>query len=410
MAQVSEFVTLVTGLCVIFAFLAAMTGILLVGRRRHVTITDVSNATGHDEFDRFMVNAPTDFRLAVETQLDRVRKIVRDYHDKVRNAPDSNYMAELPEMRAHLIADQASSLASLLASLAAEPGSVGGAAAQLQALGQMLAQTRGVTVSATLHRPDRHDRLSIAVETACSGRAFSRNRVLRESHDEAPRLTTEERVDALLHAAARCAAIDVAAWVLQPARRLRPAGRRRRQEGLAHNIAGLLLRASSTTFRPFGRDFLRFACVELCVAKEGLPRDYQPAYNLAAVYEAQAEAAKDPVVRYRLFRDAVSEYQAAKDAAGHLPEPASGTIQRMIDIRTTRVKLISENPQLQGEALNWLADQRLRIRHDCRVKPPGRRWPAGLREPVQEAVELDKLTADYLYNSACMHAVAADIE
>lgn len=410
MAQFSDLVTIITGLCVIFAFLATAIGIVVVGRRRHVTVAAVSNMTGHTEFDPFLENASTDFRLAVEAQLDRVRRMVHDYQDKVRRAPDGNYVSQLPEMKAHLIAGQANVLASLLASVATEPGPAGGAAAQLQAVGQLLAQTRGATLTATLHRPDRHGRLGIAVETVSVGRAFSRSRVFRESRDAAAGLTPEERLDALLQAAARCAAIDVAAWVLQPARRLRPVGRRRRQEGLAHNMTGLLLRASSERFEAFSRDFLRFACVEFGAAKDKLPRDYQPACNLAAAYEAEAEAEKDPVGRSRLFRDAVSEYQAAKRAAGHLPGPAAKTIQRAIGVREARAKLTSGSRQLQDEALNWLAGQRLRIGYDCRVASPRYRWLTWPGKPAREVVELDRLTADYLYNSACMHALAAGIE
>lgn len=406
-AQIIERITgeVIDGLLII-SFLTVLTLLLLAGRRRHITIAVVFNSTEPDDLSEALRTVSADFRFATGTELEKVRRIVRRYHRKVRNAPDQRYGLEFPDTRDTLFADQDNALASLLT--APEPGASQGLAAQLQTLGQFILRSRGATVTTTFRRPDRNDnRLETVVEVVSPGGRFTRSRLLGETIPAEPHLVLTERAGSLIQAAARCAAIDLATWVLQ-SRRFPFLTRRRRREGLARNTAGLLMKASSKTFRPFSASFLEFALDEFKEAAERLPRDYQPHFNLATAYETKGEATTDDRIRYRYFVSAVSEYQAAGRFASSLPEPARRTIQRKIMVRQVRTELISGIARQRQEALRWLREQRLKVELDCQAQRP--HWPVVGWPRGQEHLVLNDLTADSLYNSACMYALATRIK
>jgi hypothetical protein len=388
----------------LITLLTALVLLVLTGRRRHITIADISNGTGRTDLNDSMADASVSFRLNVGTELENVRAIVLDYQNKVRNVPDRSYALTLPEMKDALIANQDTTLASLLTSLEAGPSE--GFAAQFQALAQLVTRSRGATVTATVYLPDRNgDRLRIAVEVVSPGSAFAKRRLL-EAAEPNPHLTLAERIDALIQPAARCAAIDLAAWVLQRPKRFPVPGGGRRRSGLAHNMAGLLMQVSADRFGSFAEYFLQFALDEFKAAAAKLPHDYQPHFNLATTQEGEAVAAVSRD-QYSHFMSAVSEYRAAEQTAGGIADPAGTTIQRTIRIRLVRAELISDVPRLRDEALRWLRDQRLKVDLDCCFKRHRRPWPIRAIRPGQDEIVLDKLTADYLYNSACMYAIAA---
>jgi hypothetical protein len=399
---------IIDGLFVI-TLLAAVVLIVLAARRRRIRITDVSNGTGRGELNEAMADASTAFRLAVGTELERVRRIVRGYHAKVRNAPDGRYALEFPEMKGALIADQDSTLSSLLASLEEGPGPTRGLGVQVQAVAQLVMRSRGATVTATLHRPERHhDLLALVVEVVSAASGFARSRLLPEAGPASGQQELTDRIGALAQAGARCAAIDLVAWGLQRPVRFRGPVRTRRREGLALNLTGQLMTDSAGAFPPFAECFLKFAEGELSAATDRLPAEYQLHFNLAGTREAAGERAVDSRIRHGRFAAAVREYRAAARAAAALPEPARGAVQRTIRIRLTRAELVSGVTRLRQEALRWLREQRLQVALDCRTGSPGRRW-AGRPGTGEAGIVLDSLTADYLYNSACTYAIAASI-
>jgi hypothetical protein len=183
---------IIDGLLII-TFLTALLLVVTAGRRRRITIADVSNAAGRSGLNDVISDASADFRLAVGAELEWVRRIVLYYHNKVEHAPERCYGLQLPEMKDALLAYQDSTLTTLLSSLGESPAR--GAAAQLQALGQLVVRSRGATVTATLHRPDRHDdRLGVDVEVTSPGSRFVRHRLLWEGGHADPLLTPAELI------------------------------------------------------------------------------------------------------------------------------------------------------------------------------------------------------------------------
>lgn len=388
----------------IISFFTALVLLVLTGHHRHITIGEVSDDTGWDQLRVPMLGASAEFRFSVSAQMETVRKMATDYQKVVQHAADRCYAATVPALKAALIAYQDTTLASLLTSL--ERGPSQGFAAQFQALGQLLARSHGATVTATIHLINRKEgRLGIAVEVVSSGTNFGRNRLLMEPEEPDQSMMLAERLDILIQAGARCAAIDLSAWALERPNRIPFPGARQRREGLAHNMAGLLMKASASEFDLFAKDFLQFALDEFGVAKDRLPRHYQPYFNLAGVREARAgTVSEDPASD---FIAAVKQYKKAEDAAGRLPEPARTGVRRMIMIRRVRAELISDVPRLRQDAVEWLRDKQLEVRLDCRYKLPRR--PLGLVGLGKGEMVLDSLTADCLYNSACLYAKAADM-
>jgi len=394
----------------ISVLLAPLALILLIrnGYRERITITNVCNGTGRAELEASMADVSANFRLVVEAELERVRKMVLKYHRKVQSAPDRCYGLELPDMRNAVIANQDDTLASLLTSL--DDGARGGFAGQLQAVAELIVQSRSVTVTAILHQPDQHDdRLGIAVEVACTGHPFARSRLLWEADRADPQSALPERIKELIQPAARCVAIDLASWVLRRRARFSSGGGRRQREGLAENMAGLLMKASSETFARYANYFLRFARDEFLAAADKLPQDYQPHFNLAAVHEVAGKSAAGKNIRYGAFMSAVREYRVAERLAGRLPDPAKTTIKRTIKVRMVRTELVSDIARLKREALTWLWEQRLKVELDCRTNRPRLQGPIRIIRPSHDQIVLDGLTSDYLYNSACMYAIAASI-
>jgi hypothetical protein len=377
---------------------------MVTASRRHITIAGISNGTGHAELNEAMTGASVNFRLAVAAQLERVRTMVLDYHRKVRNAPDRHYALYLPKINTSELNHQDFTLNSLVTSL--EAGLPQGVASQLQALSQLVVRSRGVNVTATLHRLDpENSRLGIEVEVVSPGSQFAERRLLQEPKEPNPDMALAERIDALIQPAARCAAIDLATWTLRRPRYSFLGGKRRR-EGLARNMAGLLFSASASG--PFAAFFQQFALAELRVAADLLRDDYPPHFNLATLREAQGEVTAGHS-QYRAFMSAVSEYRAAGKAADRLPEPARAAVKRTIMVRLVRAELVSGIPRLRHDALNWLREQRLKLQLDCHFKRQRRPWPIRIIWPGNDELVLDTLTADFLYNTACMYAIAAEV-
>lgn len=392
---------------VVVTVLTVLAIVMLTARRRHVTIADLANGTRRAEFDESVAGSSVAFRLAVGTQLEQTQEAVREHHNKVRpDTPDRGYAVSLPEMNGALISHQDDTLATLLASL--DTGPSRSLAAQIQAISQLVARPHGATVTATVYQPEpRDDRLAIAIEVVSPGTRFAQRRVLQEENEPDPGTTPAERIGALLQPAARCAAIELAGWALRrPGRWPSPRGGLRR-EGLARNMAGLLMNASAEEFESFAMSFCRFAREEFKTSISLLPGKYQPHCNLAIVCEAEGKSATGQD-RYKHFKAAVDEYRAAMKDARRLSGLPTQAVQRKIMVRRVRAELVSGIPRFTDPALRWLEAQPLKLEADCRLERPPRRkpnwlWPAGPPRPV-----LDKQTAECLYNSSCMYALAAD--
>lgn len=396
---------LIDGLLII-TFLTALVLLAVAGRRRSITIGEVADGTGRNELKEPLSDASARFRLNIGTQLEKARKTVADFQEKVKDAADRCYALEIPDMKGALIAYQDSTLASLLTSL--ERGPSQSFAAQFQALAQLLFRSRGAAVTATIHLVDRNTgRLGISVEVVSPSSSFVRRRLLVEE-GELDVAAVPQRIDEVIRAGACCAAIDLSTWALQWPSRLRYLGGRGRRAGLAYNMAGLLMNDSAKRFGRFAVDFRQFACEEFEAAIRHLPNEYEPHFNLASVREDQGEYSDDQ--QSAKFISAVNEYCQADHAAGGLPDPARRSIRRTILVRKARAELISGISRYRKEALEWLHGQPLEITLDCRYKMPAKQWlRLSVRHPKSEIV-LDRLTADYLYNSACMHAIAAEME
>jgi len=227
------------------------------------------------------------------------------------------------------------------------------------------------------------------------------------------------RIDTLLRPAARCAAIELVAWVLQRSPRrfsLRYKNRQqlrhrsRLQEGLARNMCGLLMSASAEDFDDFADRFREFALDEFKAAVTLLPKAYQPHYNLAMLNEAAGKAATDSGERYKFFAAATDEYDAAMVVSERLPDPGKTDVQRKINVGRLHAELISDIPKLVDNALGKLAGAE--GEPDFAANWPARRPERRRRrnEAEHDAVKstLDDATAECLYNSACVYALAAD--
>jgi hypothetical protein len=384
------------------AILLVLVAWILIARGRPITIAVISNGTGHRDIDDAATSASVNFRFTVDNERRRIENMMRGYRRRVRNAPSEYHALALTEMNSAALANKEKLVTGSL-----QVGQTQGIAALILFVGQLFASTRSATVTASLHRLDPgNSRLGIEVDMEFNGR--SSHRLISEPEKPDLRRTTAERFDMLIGGAARCAAIDLETWTLLRARRFPFPGGKRRREGLARNMAGLLFSASAATFRPFAALFREFAVDELEIATDRLPDDYEPHFNLATVHEAEAESTAGPR-RYRAFKSADGEYSAAGKAADRLPEPARAVVKRQIMVRRIRAELISDIPQLRRHALDWLLAQRLRVRLDCHYIRLRRPWPVGIIWPGHVELALDKLSADFLYNSACMYAIAAEV-
>ena len=386
--------------------LTFITLLVVVAHRRYITITDICNASGQTSLDLRMKQLSEDFRLAAGAQLENTRRALQRYYKKVHGSvSDRCYVLILPDMKDALINRPDDTLLSLAASL--EAGASRDVASQMKALGAVIARPRGATVNATLYTP-ADGRLGISVEVVSPASRFARRHLLSETQAPDPRTSLPARVERLLQPAARYAAIELAVWVLL--RRKRLAWRRggRRREGLAHNMAGLLMNASAREFPGFARQLRESAREELKAAAILLTGEHQPHYNLAMVNEADGLAAADRDTRYRYFVSALDEYSEAEQDCQDLAEPARNGLIRRIQVSRTRTELVSGFAQYRDKAFDWLGSQPLDLALDCHPEERERGWPPRipLRGPAKLA--LDQLSAECLYNSACTYAMAAD--
>lgn len=407
----------VVDLSVISATVIIIILTIVLSRRRHVTIAEVSNGTGRTDLDRYMDGVSAEFRLAVGREMGNTVETVHRYHEKVLgDVADRCYAPDLPEMRDALINRQDDTLDRLAASL--ENGSAKSFAAQLQSLGGAVARPRGATVTATIYQQEADGaRLGIAVEVVSPASHFAQRHLLWETRKPARKETIPARIDTLLKPAARCAAIELAAWVLQrrPRRfslrhrsRLQLPRRSRWQEGLARNMAGLLMNASAENFNDFAERFHEFALDEFKAAVTLLPKEYQPHYNLAKANEAAGRAASNGNEHYKFFAAAVGEYAEAATASEKLSVQGRADVLRKIEIGRLHAELVSDITRLRKNALKTLAARRPDVAADWPAGNAGksRRRTAGGRGTARST--LDDAAAECLYNSACVYALAAD--
>ena len=394
-------------LLILITALTFITLLAFIAHRRYITITDISNSSGQAGLDLRMKQLSEDFRLAVGAQLENTRRALQRYYMKVHgSASDRCYVLILPDMKDALINRPDDTLLSLASSL--EAGASRDVASQMKALGAVIARPRGATVNATLYTP-ASGRLGISVEVVSPASRFARRHLLSETQAPDPRTSLPARVEMLIQPAARYAAIELAVWVLL--RRKRLAWRRggRRREGLAHNMAGLLMSASAREFPGFAKQLRESAREELKAAAVLLTGEHQPHYNLAMVSEAEGLAAADRDSRHRFFVTALNEYSEAEQDCQYLAEPARNGLIRRIQVGRTRTELVSGFAQYRDKAFDWLGSQPLDLALDCHPEERERGWPLQIPLRRQGKLALDQLSAECLYNSACIYAMAADV-